>query len=122
MYAVAAIAFARGGFHTTTIEDGDAAMARLDSAEILQRDARGGGAGALQAERLAEADLGHVDACALCSVGHGEQPSRKALACGVEAMACPALRHFSDQRVRILEEHALKDRTAFAFGSQGGRA
>jgi hypothetical protein len=38
------------GFHSAAVEDGDAAMASLDRAEVLECETRCGGAGALEAE------------------------------------------------------------------------
>jgi hypothetical protein len=61
-------ALARDFLHSTTIQDGDVTVAGLDDAEILQGDARGVDSATLQAEDLAEAVLGHVDACAARAV------------------------------------------------------
>src|SRR3954468_18760838 len=98
------------GFHSTAVEDGDAAVASLDRAEILECETRRCGAGALEPKRLPEAGLRHVDAGTLRSVGDDEQPARETLPGRMEPVARRTARHVRDQRLAVLKENALERR------------
>src|SRR3954469_22586175 len=119
---MAPVTLTSDGFHSAAVQDGDAAMASLDRAEVLERETRRGGPRALEAKRLTEAGLRHVDAWTLCSVGDDEQPARETLTGGMEPVARRPPCHVRDQRLAVLEEHALERGTAFTFGLKGRRS